>query len=297
MRLPPFDLIQPESVADALDALASGDGETRVMGGGTALTPMLRLGLLRPARVVSLHRVAGLSAITGDAGGLRLGAMVSMAAIVRAPLVRGGWPLLAEAAGRVATPAIRTSATLGGNLAYAEAASDPAPALLCLEATVEIAGPDGERSLPLARFYTGFYETALRPGEIVTAVRVRQSPASALHGYVKFCPRSAEDKPLVGVAALVALHPDSGRCRDARLALGGVAPTPMRAPQAESALRDAPLDDRAIRAAADAAADEADPVSDLMGSRAYRRDMTRVWVRRLLTRLAEQRARSAPGVW
>jgi carbon-monoxide dehydrogenase medium subunit len=289
MRLPPFELIQPASLDEAVAALAGVDGDARLIAGGTALVPMLRLGLLRPARLVSLHRVAGLADLTMDGGALRMGAMASMAAVARSAIVRDGWPLVAEAARRVATPAIRSAATVGGNLAYAEAASDPAPALLCLGAEVEIAGPTGRRGLPLARFLTGYYETALAPGEIVTTVRVPAPPAGARSGYVKFCPRSLEDKPLVGVAALVVLDESGRRCREARIALGGAAPTAIRAARAESLLRGVALDEAAIAEAAGAAAAEASPLSDLMGTADYRREMVRVWVRRLLGSL------SAPG--
>jgi carbon-monoxide dehydrogenase medium subunit len=283
MRLPPFELDAPVSIGDAIELATRGDA--RLIAGGTALVPMLRLGLLKPERVVSLHRVSGIDGIEVHDTVLHVGAMATMAELHRSPLVRTGWPLLAEAAGRVATPAIRTSATIGGNLAYAEAASDPAPALLCLDATVVVAGPAGERSLPLSEFFTGLYETALGPGEIVTAVRVPACPPGALHGYVKFCPRSAEDKPLVGVAALLVFDPASARCRDVRLALGGVAPTAIRAGRAESILLTERVTEAAIRAAADGAAAEADPLSDLMGTASYRREMVRVWVRRVLTRL------------
>jgi len=293
MRLPPFELIQPETVAEAVIALANGDGEARVIGGGTALVPMLRLGLLRPERVISLHRIARLGAISADDTGLHLGATVSIAALHRSPVARSRWPLVAEAAGRVATPAIRSTATVGGNLGYAEPASDLAPALLCLEADVELAGQDGRRSVPVTRFFTGFYETALGPGEIVTGVRLPAPPPGARSGYVKFCPRSAEDKPLIGVAALVDVDPANGRCRVARIGLGAAAPMAFRATRAEAVLRGEVLDDRVIRAAADAAAAEADPVSDLMGSAEYRRQMVRVWVRRLLTRLRDEPLRCA----
>jgi len=285
MRIRPFELIQPRSIAEAIASLAGADGDARIIAGGTALMPMLRLGLMRPERVISLHRVPELGALRSSGGDLHLGAMVSVAAIHRSPLIGGGWPLLAEAAGRVATPAIRSTATVGGNLAYAEAASDLAPALLCLEAVVEVAGPSGERSLPLSSFLTGFYETALDPGEIVAAVRVPAPPDGARSGYVKFCPRSLEDKPLVGVAALLVLDQRRQRCDEARIALGAAAATAIRALRAESVLRGAMLDADAIQAAADTAAAEASPVSDLMGSADYRRDMVRVWVRRLLTSL------------
>lgn len=290
MRLRPFELIQPESVAEAVDALGRADGEARVIAGGTALVPMIRLGLIRPDLVIALDRVNGLQEIMAGRGALHLGAMVTMADLHRAPAVRSGWPLLAEAAGRVATPAIRSSATLGGNLAYAEAASDVAPALLCLEAQIEIAGPAGGRSLPIAGFFTGFYETSLAPGEIVTGVRLPPCPEGAVAGYAKFCCRSAEDKPLVGVAALLDLDRGTGRCREIRIALGGAAPTPIRAGRAEMSLRGEVPSDEAIRAAAAAAAGEADPLSDLMGSAEYRREIIRVWVRRVLTALREGRS-------
>lgn len=287
MRLPPFELAEPATVPEALDLLADHHGESRLVAGGTALVPMLRLGLARPDRLVSLHRVPGLEAIGVEDGVLGVGAMATHARIRRTPAVIGGWPLLAEGAGCVASPAIRASGTLGGTLGYAESASDVAPALLCLDAQVVVAGRGGERTLPVADFFRGFYETALGPGEIVARVRIPAPPAAARSGYVKFCPRSREDRALVGVAALLVCDA-RGRCREeVRLALGGAAPTPLRARRAEAALRGEPLTDAAIRAAADAAAAEADPLSDLMGSADYRREMVRVWVRRLLTRLRD----------
>jgi len=284
MRLRPFALAEPESVPEAVEVLARLDGEARIIAGGTALVPTMRLGLVTPDRLVSLHRVPALSGIHVDGGALDIGAMTSLAALSRHDAVRSGWPLLSQAAHRVATPAIRSTATLGGNLCYAEAASDPAPALLCLEAQVRVAGPSGERAVPLASFFTGFYETALAAGEILTAVRVPAAPSGARSGYMRFCPRSAEDRPLVGVAALLVVD-DAKRVAEVRIALGGAAPSPIRARRAESALGGEPLTDATIRVAAEAAAAEADPLSDLMGSAAYRREMIRVWVRRLLLSL------------
>jgi aerobic carbon-monoxide dehydrogenase medium subunit len=287
VRLHPFRLVEPASLTDAFDALARLDGEARLVAGGTALVPMIRLGLVKPDRLISLSRLSALAEIRLDAGsGLDLGAMVTHADIERSDLVRDGWPLLVEAVRRVASPAIRSSGTIGGNLAYAEAASDPAPALLCLDAEVRVAGAGGRRAVPIVRFFRGFYEAALEPGEIVTGVRVPPPPAGARSGYVKFTSRSAEDKPLVGVAALVVLDA-TARCAEARIALGGAAPTPIRAAGAEQVLRGEALSDAAVRAAAEAAAHEAEPLSDLMGSADYRREMIRVWVRRLLVALRD----------
>jgi len=286
VRLHPFRLVEPESLSEAIDAVARLDGEARLVAGGTAIVPMIRLGLVKPDRLISLNRLSPLTRIVLDGAALELGAMATLANIERSGLVRGGWPLLAEAVRRVATPAIRTSGTIGGNLAYAEAASDPAPALLCHDAEVRVAGPGGERALSIARFFRGFYEAALEPGEIVTGVRVPLAPKRARTGYVKFTPRSAEDRPLVGVAALLVLD-EAGRCREARIGLGGVAPTPIRAGRAETALQGEAMSDAAVRAAAETASQEAQPLSDLMGSADYRREMIRVWVRRLLVKLRD----------
>ena len=198
MRLHPFRLLEPESLPEAVEAIGRLDGEARLIAGGTALVAMIRLGLVKPDRLISLHRVPGLNRIRVDGDALELGAMATHADIERSRTVRDGWPLLADAVHRVATPAIRTSGTIGGNLAYAEAASDPAPALLCLNAEVKIAGPKGEHRVPVGRFFRGFYDAALEPGEMVSAVRVPPAPAGARGGYVKFTSRSAEDKPLVG---------------------------------------------------------------------------------------------------
>jgi carbon-monoxide dehydrogenase medium subunit len=286
VRLHPFELVEPETLAEAIAALARLDGEARLVAGGTALVPMIRLGLVKPERLISLHRLPALARVRLDGDTLELGAMARLADVHTAGIVRQGWPLLAEAVRRVATPAIRSSGTIGGNLCYAEAASDPAPALMCLEAQVRVAGSASERAIPVVDFFRGFYEAALEPGEVVTAIHVPPAPAGARSGYVKFTSRSAEDRSLVGVAALVA--PDSaGRWVDARIGLGGVAPTPIRARRAEAVLRGEAPSDAALHAAAEAAAREAEPLSDLMGSADYRREMIRVWVRRLLTTLRD----------
>ncbi len=284
MRLRPFALAEPESLREAVEILARLDGESRVISGGTALVPTMRLGLIQPDRLVSLHRIAGLGRIGAERGSLEVGGMATLAALARHDTVKSGWPLLAQAAARVATPAIRSTATLGGTLCYAEPASDPAPALLCLEAQVRVADSVGERVVPIGEFFIGFYETALAAGEILTGIRVPAMPAGARTGYIKFCPRSAEDKPLIGIAALLVLD-EANRVADIRIGLGAAAPTPIRARRAETLLRGEALTDAVIRAAAETAAGEAEPLSDLMGSADYRRAMIRVWLRRLLDSL------------
>jgi len=287
MRLPPFELSEPASVREALDVLARHDGDCRLIAGGTALVPMLRLGLARPARLVSLHRIPGIADVRIDGTDLVVGALATHAAIHRHPLVIDRWPLFAEGTGRVASPSIRASGTVGGNLCYGESASDVAPALLCLDAEIVAIGPRGERRIAIADFFRGFYETALEPGEILTAVRVPAPSRRAKTVYVKFCPRSAEDRALIGVAVHLTMSGDNRRCDDIRIALAAAGPTPIRARRAEAALRGEALTDMVISAAAEAAAAQSDPLTDPMGSADYRRQMIRVWLRRALTSLRD----------
>jgi carbon-monoxide dehydrogenase medium subunit len=279
MRLRRFEYHEASSVDEAVELAGRwGDG-ARLLAGGTALLLMIRYGLVRPAHVVSLDRIDAMRAIQVDGDRLRIGALVTHAELASSPAIREHAPLLADAARRVATTAIRNMGTIGGNLCYAESASDPAPALLALEARVVVQGRGGRRTMPLADgFYRGFYETALAEGEVLVEVEVPLS--RGLGTYVKWSPRSAEDKALVGVA--VHLEASDGICRTLRLGLGGVNATPIRVPGAEAAARGARLGEPLERAVARAAAAEVDPISDVQGSAEYRRRMVEVWVGRAI---------------
>jgi carbon-monoxide dehydrogenase medium subunit len=286
--LRPFEYLESKTVDDAVAALAAGGEDARVIAGGTALVPLMKHAVLRPARLVSIARVPGLAEIAPEGpGGLRVGGGATHWAVSHAALVRERSPLLAYACGRVASPTIRSMGTLGGNLCYGESASDPSPALLALRATVRLQGPGGARAVPITDFFTGFYETALREAEVLTGVDVPAMPGGARWRYLKWTPRAQEDKALVGLAAVLAV--DGRRCRDARLAVGGVGASPVVLARAERALLGGELDEPTIARAADEAAAEVEPMDDLQGSAEYRRDMLRVWVRRVVAGLAEGR--------
>jgi len=183
----------------------------------------------------------------------------------------------------VATVRIRHMATVGGALAHADPNQDPPVTLLALGARVEIRRAGGQRELPLEAFFRDYYETALEPGELITGVSVPLLPAATGASFVKFLPRSADDYATVAVAAVVTLEPDGERCREARIALGSVAVTPLRARAAEAALAGERLDERVLRATGEAARREVDPLTDHRGSAAYKREMTAVMVGRALT--------------
>jgi carbon-monoxide dehydrogenase medium subunit len=289
MILRPFDYLESKTVDDAVAALKTGGEDARVIAGGTALVPLMKHSVLRPSLLVSIAKVPGLAEIAdAGAGGLRIGGVATHWAVSHAAAVQAHSPLLAYACARVASPTIRSMGTLGGNLCYGESASDPSPALLALRASVRLHGPAGERTVPITEFFTGFYETALREAEVLTSIDVPAMPAGARWRYLKWTPRAQEDKALVGLAAMLVV--DGRRCRVARLGLGGVGASPVVLARAEQALQGQELDAATIARAAEAAADEVEPMDDLQGSAEYRRDMLRVWVRRVVTGLAEGRA-------
>ena len=291
MILRPFEYVESKTVDEAVAALQKGGDDARVVAGGTALVPLMKHAVLRPAVLVSIARIAGLADIAPTpSGGLRIGGVATHWAVSHAAAVRAESPLLACACARVASPTVRSMGTVGGNLCYGESASDPSPALLALRATVQLQGPGGCRTVPVTEFFTGFYETALQEAEVLTSIDVPATPAGARWRYLKWAPRAQEDKALVGLAAMLVM--DGRRCRVARLAVGGVGASPVVLARAEQALEGQELDDATIARAADTAAGEVEPMDDLQGTAEYRRDMLRVWVRRVVAGLADGSASS-----
>ena len=282
-----FDYQAPRTVDEVLALLRENGDDARVIAGGTALVTMMRQRLVLPECLVSLRDVAGLGGIEATKGELRIGALTTHREMEVSPLVKDRLAVLAETFRRVATVRIRHMATVGGSLAHADPNQDPPVTLMALNAKVEVRGAAGRRELPLGTFFRDYYETALEPGEIITAVTVPPPPAASGAAYVKFLPRSADDYATVAVAAIVTLEADGQRCREARIALGSVAPTPLRAQAAEALLPGEQLDERLLRAAGEAAKGEVNPLTDHRGSAEYKREMTAVMVGRALTQAWE----------
>jgi len=288
-----FEYRAPRGLDEALAVLREHGEDARVVAGGTALVTMMRQHLVRPGCLVSLRDVQGLNRIEATNGALRLGALVTHREAEVSPLVRERLPVLAETFRRVATVRIRHMATIGGALAHADPNQDPPVTLLALGASVEIRGARGHRELPLGEFFRDYYETALEPGELVTAVTVPLLPAASGATFLKFLPRTADDYATVAVAAIVTLEPDGERCREARIALGSVGVTPLRGMAAEALLSGQRLSERLLQAAGEAVKGAVDPLSDHRGSSAYKREMTGVMVGRALTQAWEAAQRSA----
>jgi carbon-monoxide dehydrogenase medium subunit len=276
-----------DSVADATALLRSYGDEARVVCGGTALAILLRQELVAPALLVGIGRIPELGriALTPD-GALRLGAAVRVRTAELDARVEP-WTALAEALAHVATPRIRNMATIGGGIAHADPAQDPLVAFAALDAQVEIAGAH-TRVTPLASFLTGYYETALAPGEMIVAVTVPPLAPRTGSAYLKFLPRSVDDYGTVTAAARITLDAN-GAIAGAALVLGAVGSTPIGVPVA-GALAGRPPERDALAAAAERAHDCVDPLTDVRGSAEYKRDMAVVIGRRALE-LAAGRAR------
>jgi carbon-monoxide dehydrogenase medium subunit len=247
---------------------------------------MMKQGLVQPGVVVGLQGVKGLDQIRlSKDGSLEIGALATHRAVETSPVVKRFAPALAETFSRVATVRIRNQGTIGGNLAHADPAQDPPPMLLALDAQVEIASDGATRTVPLDGFFVDFFETALGEQELLRAVRVPALPAGARVAYTKFLPRTEDDYATVSVAALLALDEDR-RVREVRIGLGALGTTPLRARAVEGALRGQKITPELIRDAADLVRDEVDPLDDVRGSAAYKREMAVVWTRRTLESLA-----------
>lgn len=281
--------IAPARLIEALAALGAPGGAT-VLGGGTDLMLALHNGRVQAAeRLLNIRRVAGLDAITSEGARLSIGALVTVSRLLEDPLVAAHAPLLKLAAARFASEQIRNAATVGGNLGNASPAADLAPPLLALDARVALARLEGDtiatRWLPLAQFFTGPGRTARTPAELIVAVDLPKAAPGAVQRFYKGGTREGLDISSISIA-LGARCSDSGAWHDVRLALGAVAPTPLRATAAEAVLEGARLDDgfaeTAARAARAAAEQDARPIDDVRASAWYRRELVRNMTERML---------------
>ncbi|MGE5586920.1 MAG: FAD binding domain-containing protein [Clostridia bacterium] len=274
----PFDYVRARSREEAVDlALRAGAGG-RFLAGGTDLLVRIHDRQLRPQVVIDLKGIEGIQTVSScDGGGLVVGAATPLNRLIKHDAVRAGYGLLAEAAHTVGSVQIRNRASLGGNISNASPAADTAPALLLYEAEIVTWGPAGERRIPIGEFFKGPGATALGEGEFVFKIGLPALKERSFGVYLKLGRTNAVDLSIVSVAALAL---ESG---EVRLALGAVAPTPVRVKQAEAVLRHR-KDREAIREAAAAARRLAAPISDIRASREYRLEMTEV----LTTRAVEQ---------
>jgi aerobic carbon-monoxide dehydrogenase medium subunit len=282
-----FDYHAPTTLAETFELLGRYGDDAHLMAGGTALVLLLQQGLVQPGHVIGLSKVPDLRGIGRlDDGGLEVRALTTHRQAERSADVQAYCSALAENFARVATIRIRNQGTLGGNLAHADPAQDPPPMLIALGGQAVVASRDGQRRVPLDEFFVDYFETALEPGEVLVSVELPPLPAGTRVTYKKFLPRTQDDYATVSVAAALRVGADM-TCADVRVALGAAATIPVHARKVESALRGQRLTPDAIEDAAALVRDEVDPLDDLRGSAAYKREMARVWTKRALQELLD----------
>src|SRR6266850_8367663 len=280
--MPNIKLLQPAKLDEAVALLASENEDAKIIAGGTALVIMLRNRLIAPATLISLGRLDELRTIRHEPGtGLRIGALATVREAELSPIVREKNPMLAQAFGKVGNIRVRNAATVGGNLSEADYASDPPCLLVALRAKANASSVRGEREIPLTEFFQGFYETALNPDEILTELIVPDPAPGSRSAYLKYVSRSSEDRPCVGMAAVLENQPD-GTCKELRLVAGAVAETPQEFESAGAMARGQRLTDQLIEEIAEACSAGTEPLSDLRGSAWYRKQIIRVMARRAM---------------
>jgi carbon-monoxide dehydrogenase medium subunit len=274
----PFELVEPKSVEEALALLDPDDDQVRPIGGGTALMLMMKAGVFRPKRLVSLRKLKQLSAISATPdGGLAIGALTPLSDVERSAAVAPRVPVIVRAMRRLSNVRVRNVATIGGNLAHGDPHMDLPPVLMALDASIVVTGRGGTRSLKVEDLFAGYYETVLRRDEIITELRIPPQGARRA-AYLKCTTGSADDWPALGVA--VSLEANGRTMRTPRVVVSAATEKAIRLKSAEQALSGAPMDAGTLARVGDAEADEAETVSDVRGSAAYKRELIRVYVRR-----------------
>lgn len=281
----PFELLEPQSISEAVGLLDPEDPFCRVIAGGTALMLMMKTGVLQPERLISLRGIEkrySQLAFEKD-GALRAGAMTPLRALECSREVKERFPVLIDTLRVLSNVRTRNVATLGGNLAHADPHMDLPPVLIALNGQITALGPSGERSLAVEDLFAGYYETTLAPDEVIAEVVVPAQPEWR-SAYLKCTTRSADDWPALGTA--VSLKLNKGVVEDCRIVVSAATEKPVRLAAAEAALRGSAVDDEGCRAACEAAAGEAELIGDMRGSEDYKRQLLRVYVGRALRKAA-----------
>ena len=272
---------------EAVSLLSGYEGAAKVMAGGTDLLVQLKKGVLLPGYIIDLKGIPGQDNITYDEVlGLVIGGMTTLRSIELSPIIRSRFYCLAQAASKLGTIQIRNRATIGGNICNAVPSAETAPALLVLEAQLKLISVDGERVVPIESFFLNPGQTVLSPYEILTEINIPDLPTGSGSAYMAWTLRKALDLAMVGVAVVTTIN--NGILTEVRIALGSVAPTPIRARKAEALIQGQRLDGELLKEVGLVAAQEASPIDDIRGSAEYRRKMITVLVEKAIRQSVQQ---------
>jgi len=286
-RLPKFEYHVPSTIAEALDQISHYGNKGKVIAGGTDLLVSMKKRETIPEHLINLKEIEALKGITYDeTEGIKIGALTTIGDIERAEVVREKFPPLWDAVKVMAAQQVRNLGTIGGNLCSASPSADTAPPLMALGASLKLTRVLHERVVPVEDFYKGPGESVLKPEEILTEILIPNLPDNSGGAYIKLMRRNAMDLALVGVAAWLRL--DGKTCIEARIALGAVAPTPIRAHTTESVLTHKDVDEDLIEEAGKKASQEAKPIDDIRASKAYRKEMIKVLTKRAIKKACER---------
>lgn len=276
-----FDYLKPNTLEEALSLLNQYGDRAKMIAGGTDAIVMNRQKKIFPDLFISLRGIPGLDQIEFN-GIFKIGALVTHRTIEQSELIRTKFPILAEASSVLGSVQVRNVATIGGNLCTASPSAETAPSLLVYEAEAHLVSQKGERRLSLESFFLGPGENALDKKEILKGILLPSPPPNSVGAYLKLGRRKSVDLSVVNVALLLTLDPKTGICERARIALGAVAPTPLRAKETEKILEGNLFNDGIIRKAGDCAKQECSPITDIRGSAEYRREMVGVLVQKAI---------------
>jgi carbon-monoxide dehydrogenase medium subunit len=286
---PSFEYLRPKNLPEALAFLEQYGDDAKILSGGQSLIPMMKLRLARPAFLIDINRIAGLSYIKEEGGFLKIGGLTREVELESSALIRTKYPLLFDASSVIADPQVRNLATVGGNLAHGDPANDHPAAMLALGAQIVATGKKGERVIPVENFFLSLFETALEPGEILTEIRIAAAQPRSSGAYLKV-ERKVGDFATAAVAAQVTLD-DKGAIAKAGIGLTNAGPTPIKARKAEDFLRGKKPDAAVTAQAAQLAADGAQPSSDLRGPAEYKKGLIKELAQRAITRAVERAAK------
>jgi len=269
-----FDYYEPKTVEEACRLLFEFGSDASVLAGGTDLIPKMKNGFLMPQYIVNIKKVPGLDFVKVDGETvLCIGALALISELAIHPLLLERFPVITTAARSIGSLQVRNLATLGGNLCNAAPSADMAPGLLVMDSLVKVTGPSGDREMPLEDFFIGPGRVNLGKGEMLTEIHVPFPPANTKQLYLKHSVRRAMDIAIVGVAVSLSFEEETGVCRKARITLGAVAPTPVRAKRTEEILLGKRLREIPLTRVGDMVSQEVAPITDVRGSAGYRSEM------------------------
>ena len=287
-----FEYLEPTSIAEACALLKQNGDEAKIFAGGAHLTILMKQGLYQPRALINIKKIAELKGIRCSDAELSIGALVTHRELETSALVRDKFPVLCEAEREVANIRVRNMGTVGGNLASGEPLTDLSQIFIALDGKVKITGPNGERTIPVQELFLDFYTTSLADDEIITEVMIPLLPKKSGIEYLRFSSSSVVDKPAVGVAVRLTLESRNEMIELARVVLGCVGATPVRARRAEEILTGKRLSLDSAVEAGKAASQECDPISDLRGSADYKRAIVGTLVRRAAVKAYERAMRN-----